>query len=93
MTDAERDRAIEELTKKVTLLEQKRVYRQDIAPDAVLQRHVGEGVRFIRDGLTVDLPDLGEVPSQGAAIFFNYETNSLSVWNRGTDAWKSTTLT
>ena len=88
----DKDKRIKDLEDKVKLLEQKRVYRQDIAPDAVLQRHVGEGVRFIRDGTTDDLPAEGEEPSQGAAIYFDYETNELYVWNRDEGAYKSVTL-
>lgn len=83
---------IKKLQERVNLLEQKRVYRQDIAPDAVLMRHVGEGVRFIRDGTTADLPTEGEEPSQGAAVYFDYETNIFYVWNRDTGAYKSVTL-
>lgn len=86
------DKEIQELKKRVEQLEQKRVYKQDIAADAVKMRHIAEGVRYVRDGVTADKPTEGEEPLQGAAMFFDYTTNTLYVWNRSANAWKSVLL-
>lgn len=71
----------------------KRVTQEDIENDAVKMRHVAEGVRFVRDGTTAKKPTAGEVPLQGAAMYFDYETNKLWIWNRSSKAWKSIQLT
>ena len=84
---------LKELEQQINLLKAKRIYQLDIAPDEVKQRHISEGVRYIRDGTTADKPDEGEEPLQGAAIYFDYQTNILYVWNRSEGAWKSETLT
>lgn len=80
-------RQIEELAKKIKVLEEKRIYQRDIAPEGVKMRHVGEGVRFIRSGLAADRPTEGEVPLQGTAIFLATDTNVMSIWDNTNGAW------
>ena len=89
----DKDKILLGLLKRIEQLEQRRIYQRDIAPNEVKQSHVGEGVRYIRDGVTADKPTEGEEPLQGAAIFFDYDTNTLYVWNRRTNAWVSEVLT
>ncbi len=62
-------------------------------PDVVKMRHIGEGVRYIRGGVTAGKPTSGEEPSQGYAVYFDETTNKLYIWNRSSNAWKSATLT
>lgn len=64
--------------------------QQDIKPDTIKMRHVGEGVRYIRSGLDAALPTTPEVPKNGVAIYFATDTLKLYVSNGS--AWKSTTL-
>ena len=60
----------------------------DVLPDIVKQRHVGEGVRFVRAGLATNRPTSGE---KAGAVYLATDTDVLSAWN-GT-AWVSETLT
>lgn len=64
-----------------------------LPPDTVKMRHVGEGVRYVRDGDTAGKPAAGEIPLQGAAMYFDYQTNMLWIWNRSSKTWKSVQLT
>jgi hypothetical protein len=50
----------------------------DALPDAVRQRHVGEGIRYIRSGLTADRPAKQTI--DGSA-FFSTDDSILSIWN------------
>ena len=59
----------------------------DVLPDIVKQRHVGEGVRFIRSGTAANRPTSGE---KAGAAWFATDTFVLSVWTGS--AWKTTTL-
>ncbi len=77
---------LSELKSKVEKLEKKRIFQQDIMPDVVKMRHVGEGVRYIRSGLDADLPK-AETPMQGSAIYYATDTNKIYIWD-GT-AWKA----
>ena len=89
----ETQQALDELFKRVALLEQKRIYQQDIANDVVKMKHVGEGVRYIQTGLAADRPTTPAEPSNSCMIWFSYDSNVLSVYNVNTDSWKSVTLT
>ena len=60
----------------------------DVLPDMVKQRHVGEGIRFIRSGTAANRPTSGE---KAGAVWFATNTDVLSVWNGTT--WVSETLT
>jgi len=88
MTDYSRQ--IQELKDIVTQLEHSRVSQTNIEPDAVKQRHVGEGVRFIRSGLAADRPTSGEGTTSGSAMYWATDTFVLSIWTGS--AWKTTTL-
>ena len=81
---------LKELEERIAKLETKRVLQQDILPDVVKMRHIGEGVRFIRGGITADKPTAGEEPMQGNAVYFDTDTDKLYVWNGS--SWVSTTL-
>lgn len=83
---------MEKMQKKIDQLETKRINQMDILPDVVKTRHIGEGVRFIRDGETADKPVRGEEPLQGAASFFDRTANKLWLWNRDSGTWKYVTL-
>ena len=62
--------------------------QQDIFPDTIKQRHIAEGVRYVRAGVAASRPTSGE---KNGAIFFATDTDELYVWN-GT-VWVSETLT
>ncbi len=78
-----------ELKRKVELLMQKRIYQQDIIPDAVKQRHMSEGNRYFIAGIESDRPEGNSVTSS-VTCYFATDTNKLYLWN-GT-AWVSVTL-
>ena len=50
----------------------------DILPDMVKQRHVGEGVRFIRSGTAANRPTSGE---KAGAVYFSTDSDTLNIWN------------
>ena len=64
------------------------IHQQDLSSDSVKQRHVGEGVRYIRAGTAANRPTSGE---KAGAVYFATNTDVLSVWNGTT--WVSETLT
>ena len=83
---------LKELEERIAKLETKRVLQQDILPDVVKMRHIGEGVRFIRGGITADKPTAGEEPMQGNAVFYDETAEKLYIWNRTSGAWVSVSL-
>lgn len=85
---------IEELKKRIDLLENKRIYQMDITPQAIKNRHLGEPNSYVFSGLAVDRPTTGvslDTAGLGCSIYWAYDTGVLSIWN-GT-AWLSETLT
>ena len=52
--------------------------QQDITSDLIKQRHVGEGIRFIRAGTAANRPTSGEL---NGAIYFATDTAVLSLWD------------
>ena len=65
-----------------------RITQMMIPSDTIKQRHVGEGVRYLRQGLASEKPTLGELKG---ATFFATDTNVLYIWNGS--AWVSETFT
>lgn len=59
----------------------------DVLPDIIKQRHVGEGIRFIRSGTAANRPTSGE---KAGACWFATDTFVFSVWTGS--AWKTVTL-
>lgn len=78
-----------DLKKDVDYLMQKRLIQQDIVPDIIKTRAMGEANRYIFSGLAAARPN-GAKFGNSTRIYFATDTNVLSVWN-GT-AWKSVTL-
>ncbi len=78
------------LQKRITKLESKRIMQMDILPGSVKQRHINEGVIFIRSGLDAKLPTKGETTVTGQPFYWATDTGKLYAWN-GT-AWKSATF-
>jgi len=74
-------REIDEVIKKEVRAQ---VKQSDIRPDAIKQRHVGEGIRFIRAGLAANLPTSGEM---AGALYFETDTPALKVWDGS--AWQT----
>jgi hypothetical protein len=82
---------LRKLTERLDALEQRRIGQGMVLPGAIKQRLLGEGNRFIRSGLAVNRPTVGEpVESNSSAYYFATDTGVLSAWN-GT-VWVSTTL-
>jgi len=75
---------IKDLEDRIRTLEGKRIFQQDLMPDVVKMRHIGEGVRFIRSGLATNKPT-AEKPMQGSAVYWATDTGALYLWS-GT-AW------
>jgi hypothetical protein len=72
---------VKDLTQKVEELTNKRIKQQDILPGAVKQRHINEGVMFIRSGPSSDLPVAGEGTANGSAFYYDYDTDILYIWD------------
>ena len=81
---------IKDLQQKVEDLTNKRITQSNLLPDVVKQRHIGEGVRYLRSGLEANLPTSGEEPMQGSAVYFCTDSKKLKIWDGS--VWKSTTL-
>ena len=80
---------IEQLVEELVEEKTRQIIGQfDILPDAVKQRHVGEGIRFIRFGLAADRATSGE---QKGAVYFATDTDTLGIWNGS--AWVEEVLT
>ena len=80
MIDEETKRYIDDAVRQI-------IGQFDVLPDAIKQRHIGEGVRFIRAGLAADRPTSGE---KEGAFYYATDTFVLSGWTGS--AWKTTTL-
>lgn len=85
------EKRLKELEKRIKLLEQKRIFQQDIIPDAIKMRHMGEGNRFVRSGLEADLPTVPETGTDSSAMYFATDTDTLYIYNGTT--WVSEVLT
>ncbi len=81
---------VSDLKKEIEALKVRRIYQQQIVPDAVKMRHMSEGNRFVRSGLSTDRPTEGENGTDSSACYFATDTGVLSVWN-GT-SWLDVTL-
>lgn len=81
---------IDKLEDEIKSLQTKRVTQAQVLPDVIKERHVGEGVRFIRAGLEADLPTEGEPTASGQPFYWCTDSFKLKIWT-GT-AWKSVTL-
>ena len=82
---------IQKLEEKVRFLMDKRVGQVDILPDSVKQRHIAEGVRYVRGGVTAGKPTTGESPMQGIPIYVDTTASRVYFWNGS--AWKYASLT
>jgi len=83
---------IRKLNDRIEFLEIKRLTQDSYLPDSIKQRHVGEGVRFIRGGITADKPTEGEVPMQGIAAYYDVTTKKLYLWNTTNSEWDEVQL-
>jgi hypothetical protein len=82
---------MEALKKRLDLLESKRIYQQDIMPQSIKNRAMGEANSYIYGGKTAKLPTIGNVINTNSfTVYFDYQTNKLYIYN-GT-AFKSVTL-
>ena len=79
------DKQIEDRLKSleddVRFLMEKRISQVDVLPGAIKERHVSEGVRFVRGGATADKPTTGEGTMQGYAMFYDTTAKKLYIWN------------
>lgn len=78
---------LEELERRVKILEQKRIYQGDVSPLAIKQRHI--------DGIIIFRGDAADRPTNGSTIvqaYFAEDTKVFSIWNRTSGAWESETL-
>jgi len=75
------EKLIEEKVKRI-------IGQYNVLPDSIKQRHVGEGVRYIRSGVASDRPTSGE---KTGAVWFSTDSDTLNIWN-GT-AWVQEILT
>lgn len=59
----------------------------NIFPGTIKERHVGEGVKYLRAGLVANKPTL---PEKDGAVYYAKDENKLYIGDGG--AWVSTTL-
>lgn len=78
---------IKELEKMIDELSSKRIGQMDIIPGSIKQRHISEGVIFLRGGVTADKPTSGESSLQGNATFYDVTLKRLYIWNTASSAW------
>ncbi len=77
---------LEELEKKVKLIDEKRIFQQDVVPDAIKMRAMGEANRFVRFGVASDKPTVGETSTDSTAMYYDSTAHKLWVYDNGT--WK-----
>ncbi len=83
------DKQIEDIKDRLKQLENKRVSQQDIVPDSIKMRHIGEGVRFVRSGTSANKPTTGETATGSVAMYYDTTDNKLWIYN---GSWRSVTL-
>lgn len=77
---------IETLERKVEELTVKRIYQQDVVPQAVKNRHMGEANSYVYNALTdTDLP--GKSVDIGTQIYYKEVDSTLYIWNSVTEVW------
>ena len=80
---------VERLIRKILSEEISAIKGQfDLLPDSVKERHVGEGVRFIRAGTVANRPT---TPEKDGAVYYATDENKLYIGD--TDAWLEETFT
>lgn len=77
-----------EVLKLVQDVFQEFINQHNIPPDMVKERHMGEGIRFIRAGLVANRPT---TPERDGAVYFALDENKLYVGDTG--AWLEETFT
>lgn len=80
---------LETLEKKVKAIDEKRMFQQDIVPDAIKMRAMGEANRYVMAGLEANRPE-GFSVTDSVTAYFAIDTNKLWVWNGTT--WKYSAL-
>ena len=80
---------LDKLQKRVHDLEVKRIYQQDIIPQAVKNRHQGEANSYVVTGLDDDLPTTGVTINSFPSVsrYYAYDTKKLYIWNLDDEAW------
>jgi len=71
---------LDEMKKEIERLKNKRIYQQDIVPDIIKTRHMGEANRYIMFGLEADRPD-GFSAVVSTTMYFATDTLKLWVWD------------
>lgn len=89
--DPDVEARFKDIESKLSFVMQRRITQYDVVPDAIKQRAVGEGVRFIASGIEADLPTTAPATSTGTAIYFATDTGNLFCWDGA--AWLSVMLT
>lgn len=93
MDNIELQKQINELKKEVERLKVKRSYQQDLMPQSVKNRAMGEANTYIFNGSTANKPTTGVSVTIGTQVYFDEGANKLYIWNSTSKAWKSVTLT
>lgn len=87
----ETKKLFQEIKKELEDLRFRRVFQQDIVPQAVKQRHMGEPNAYISAGLVANRPDPAEVTS-GVSAYYGLDTKKLYVWNVDNNEWDEVQL-
>ena len=84
---------IDDLTKKIESLGQKRISQADFVPGAVKNRSQGEPNSYVYSGLSANKPTTGvklTTTGFGCSIYWSYDTHVLYIWDNV--VWRSVTL-
>ena len=63
------------------------IFQVTLSPDVVKQRHMGEGIRFVRAGLVADKPT---TPERDGSVYYATDENKLYIGDSG--SWLSATF-
>jgi hypothetical protein len=90
MMDEDINRKFKDLQEQIDDLRVKRIHEHDILPGEIKSKHISEGVKWIRSGLSNELPLEGPPTDYGSAIYFETNTGNLNIWNGS--QWLTVTL-
>ena len=87
--DSEVQKRLDDLQKQIDDLRVKRIHEHDILPGEIKSKHISEGVKWIRSGITANKPTSGEDTDYGGAIYYDTTANKLYIWNTVSKTWRS----
>src|SRR3990167_4068707 len=77
---------VKNLIKEIVEKDPKYIFQSEIFTDVIKERHVGEGVRYLRSGALTDRPASGE---KAGSTYYDTTNDSLFMWTGS--AWSEVT--